>query len=83
MREFAELRQKGARLACISLIEGKMIYHFDVDGKYEVIEKQISEAESIVEVFPSADFFEREIQEKEGVKIKGASSKRLFTEVNG
>jgi NADH:ubiquinone oxidoreductase subunit C len=80
MREFVELRQKGARLACISLINNKLVYHLDLDGKYKIIELEPKDAESIVAVFPNADFFERELHEKDGIKIKGASRKRLFTE---
>lgn len=80
MREFAELKQKEARLACISFINGNLVYHFDVNGKYHLIERNLRDCQSIAEIFPTADFFEREIQEKEGIKITGASKERLFTE---
>lgn len=80
MREFVQLKQSGARLACISYINNELVYHFDIKGKYKVIEREPKDAESIRIVFPTADFFEREIQEKDGIKIKGASEKRLFTE---
>ena len=80
MRDFVELRQEGARLASISFINGKLVYHLDLNGEYKVLVVELKDAKSIVPVFPTADFFKREIQEKENIKIKGASQKRLFTE---
>jgi NADH:ubiquinone oxidoreductase subunit C len=73
------MKEVGARLACISLYNKKLIYHFERDGRYDVIERPNRDVKSIQSIFPNAEFFERELAEKFNVKFD-KKMKKLFTE---
>ncbi len=58
---------------------------FSIDSKeQEVIKVKLPhenpEIESAINIFPAADWYEREMQEMFGIKIKGRKAKRLLLE---
>ena len=69
---------KNFRLITISVIDSKknyeLLYHFDI-GKIKTIKILIPENQpiisSIVHIFPSAEFYEREIHDFFGIEFKG------------
>ncbi len=71
-------------IAIVAYKNGKnfiLEYFFDKDGKIEVKEFKVSRKkpiiESIVEIFPNADYYEREIFEFFGIKFKGNPNLKL------
>lgn len=79
MQSFVEMKEANARLVCISLYNRKLIYHFERNKRYDVIERPNRRVKSIQKIFPNAEFFERELAEKFGVKFDKAMEK-LFTD---
>lgn len=79
MQEFIEMKNAGARLVCVSLCDKKLIYHFERNNKYEKIERPNRRVKSIQEIFPNAEFFERELAEKFKVRFD-KEMKKLFTD---
>lgn len=69
---------KSNRLISISALDSRgcyhLLYHFDIDGiktfKVHVPEKKPM-IRSIVDIFPSAEFYEREIHDFFGIEFKG------------
>ncbi len=59
----------------------ELIYHFDCEGKIVHLKVDIPkdkpEIDSIVDIYPNADFGERESHDLMGVIFKGNSMKRL------
>jgi len=80
------LRRLGAHLSAITCIdEGSefvLIYHFDFDGEllnvHVRIPKAIASLLSISEIYPAADFYEREVSEMFGIVFEGARRERLL-----
>jgi len=73
---------KNARLITITAIDSRdcfnILYHFDIKGvkTFKVlIPEDKPTIESITDIFPSADFYEREIHDFFGIEFKG--NKRL------
>ena len=80
VKELAELKEKGARLITISCDGEKLYYHFYLNGRIETVEKPKLRAVSICGLFPNAEFYEREIMEKHGVRFRNHPRPvRLFT----
>ena len=69
---------KDFRLITISALDSRgyyhLLYHFDIDGiktlKILIPEKK-PVIQSIVDIFPSAEFYEREIHDLFGIEFKG------------
>jgi len=69
---------KGFRLITISALDSRgvyhLLYHFDINGiktfKVLVSEKKPI-IETITDIFPSAEFYEREIHDFFGIEFKG------------
>jgi NADH:ubiquinone oxidoreductase subunit C len=69
---------KGLRLITISALDSRgcyhLLYHFDIEGiktfKVLVPERRPI-IPSIVDIFPSAEFYEREIHDLFGIEFKG------------
>lgn len=69
---------KGQRLIAIVCLDEKnfiLHYFFDKEGKYSKLSFKIPKkkpiVESIVDVYPSADYYEREIHDFFGVEFEG------------
>jgi len=80
------LRELGAHLSAITCLdegaEFELIYHFDLDGEllnvHARIPKAVASLPSISEVYPAADFYEREVAEMFGVTFEGVRRERLL-----
>ena len=82
LREFKnEMKKlKNFRLITISAIDSTgcydLLYHFDING-VKTFKLIVSEKKPIIEtisdIFPSADFYEREIHDFFGIKFRGNS----------
>jgi NADH:ubiquinone oxidoreductase subunit C len=72
--EFRDLRLI-AIVACKEKRNFILTYYFDDNGKVRTLEFKVSRrkpvVESIVDIFPNADYYEREIYELFGIKFKG------------
>lgn len=80
VKEIAEFKEKGARLITISCDGEKIYYHFYLNNRVETVEKPKFRAKSICSIFPNAEFYEREIMEKHGVKFRNHPRPvKLFT----
>jgi len=62
-------------IVCIDENEFLLNYFFDKNGKIMVLNFKISKkkpvAESIVDIYPNADYYEREIHDLFGIEFKG------------
>ncbi len=83
IKEIASLmRSFGAHLSAITCVdlmgEFELIYHFDVGGCLLNLKVSVNRAlpkvESIADIFPAADFYEREIMDLFGVAFEGHPS---------
>ena len=75
---------KGKRLVAIICKDEEnftLYYIFDINGKLITLQTKISKqkpiVDSITEMFPSADYYEREIHDFFGVEFKGNSKLHL------
>jgi NADH:ubiquinone oxidoreductase subunit C len=79
---FKKLKEKGARLIAITAVNKKnLIYHFFLNGKLKNIKIRLKEnkTNSIIKIFPNAEFYEREIYETFGIRFRGNKNlKPLF-----
>ncbi len=74
---FERMKKKGARLVTISF-DGRLIYHFFLNGRF--IRKEVEPpAPTLTGLYPSAEFYERELAEKYGLRFEGHKTRRLFT----
>lgn len=68
-------------ITCVDLGDNlELIYHYDLDGELVSVSVQVPKVlpvlPSIADVYPPADFYEREISEMFGVKFEGATRVR-------
>ena len=82
LKEFRDLKKKGARLIAITAVDEKnLIYHFFLEGRVENVKVKVSKnsVPSLTKIFPNAEFYEREIFETFGIKFRGNKNlKNLF-----
>lgn len=80
IKNFAKrMRGIGAHLSTITCVDEidtfSLIYHFDIEGclinVYTKVDKSTPLVDSIVEIYPVADFYEREVYEMFGVIFRG------------
>lgn len=84
-QEIKKFKKKGARLITISELNDGLVYTLSLRGKIinlkVKLNKKKPEIISMVDVFPNAELYEREIMEKTRVRIRGhPNPKKLFTE---
>ena len=82
VQKFKELEARVCTVTCYSLDVGhEIVYHFDIDGVVVnlKVEVQNSSITSITDIFPSANWTERELSELYGIEIKNhPNPARLF-----
>lgn len=81
LRSLAEhMRELQAHLSAITCIDQgevfELLYHFDLGGELLTVSVRVLRAlpslPSIADIYPAADFYEREIAEMFGVRFEGA-----------
>ncbi|MDD5054535.1 MAG: NADH-quinone oxidoreductase subunit C [Candidatus Nanoarchaeia archaeon] len=74
-------------IVCIDRIKFfELDYYYDSEGKIhaekKIVKKKNPIINSVIETYPVADFYEREIFECFGVKFKNGNNAKLFLEGN-
>ena len=75
-----EMKKSGARLITISSNGKWVVYHFDLGGKIHNLKFKAFRLQSICDIYPGAEMYEREIMEKFGVSFQNHPNPvKLFT----